>query len=165
LRRLSYAEEYAGWRQEFRAFAGLCAAGWIAPDITSGQGSLRDWSRDDIAAYLKTGHNKSAAATGLMAEVVDLSTSKLSDADVGAIATYLKEVSGPAQNSSSSPDNDTLTAGGAIHQDLCPACHRLDGKGVPNMVPNLAEATTVKAKDPTTVLRVIQQGADSFDRS
>jgi cbb3-type cytochrome c oxidase subunit III len=122
---------------------------------------LRDWSVGDIATYLRTGHNKSAAATGLMGEVVDLSTSKLTDADVSAIANYLKEVLGLSQESTSSPDKDVITAGAAIYRDLCSACHRQDGKGVPDMFPNLAEAATVKAKDPTTVLRVILQGAQT----
>lgn len=140
---------------------GYALQGWTAPDITSGQGPLQNWSREDIAAYLKTGHNKSAAAAGLMGEVVDLSTSKLTDSDVNAIAVYLKDVMGPVPENSSSPDKDVLAAGGAIYQDLCSACHREDGKGVPNMFPNLAEAATVKAKDPTTVLRVILQGAQT----
>jgi mono/diheme cytochrome c family protein len=150
-----------GGDKDSEPLQGYTLQGWTAPDITSGQGPLRDWSRDDIAVYLKTGHNKSAAATGLMGEVVDLSTSKLSDADVGAMATYLKGVSGPAQESSSSADSETLRAGAAIYQDLCAACHRQDGKGVPSMFPSLAEAATVKAKDPTTVLRVILQGAQT----
>ena len=96
-----------------------------------------------------------------MGEVVDLSTSKLTDSDVKAIAAYLKDTSGPAQESAGSPDKNILTAGSAIYQDLCSACHAPDGKGVPNMFPNLAEAATVKAKDPTTVLRVILQGAQT----
>jgi mono/diheme cytochrome c family protein len=141
------------------ALQGYTLQGWTAPDITSGQGPLRDWSLEDVATYLKTGHNKSAAAAGLMGEVIGLSTSKLTDSDVRAIAVYLKDVSGPAQESSSSADKDVLTAGAAIYQDLCSACHRQDGKGVPNMFPNLAEAATVRSKDPTTVLRVILQGA------
>jgi mono/diheme cytochrome c family protein len=96
-----------------------------------------------------------------MGEVVDLSTSKLTDSDLNAMAAYLKDVSGPAQDSAASPDKDVLTAGGAIYQDLCSACHAQDGKGAPNMFPNLAEAATVKARDPTTVLRVILQGAQT----
>jgi mono/diheme cytochrome c family protein len=143
------------------ALQGYTLQGWTAPDITSGQGPLRDWSTDDIATYLKTGHNRHAAAAGLMGEVVDLSTSKLRDSDLNAIAAYLKDVSGPAQENAGSPDKETLTAGGAIYQDLCSACHAQDGKGVPNMFPNLSEAATVKAKDPTTVLRVILQGAQT----
>jgi mono/diheme cytochrome c family protein len=142
------------------ALQGYVLQGWTAPDIT-GEQAMRDWSADDIATYLKTGHNKSAAAAGLMGEVVDLSTSKMKDDDLHAIAVYLKDISGPAQESSSSPDREVLAAGSAIYQDLCAACHRQDGKGVPNMFPNLAEVATVKAKDPTTVLRVILQGAQT----
>ena len=73
-----------------------------------------------------------------MGEVVDLSTSKLTDADLNAIAAYVKDVSGPAQENAGSPDKDVLSAGGAIYQDLCSACHAQDGKGVPNMFPNLS---------------------------
>jgi mono/diheme cytochrome c family protein len=54
-----------------------------------------------------------------------------------------------------------MAAGKAIYQDLCSSCHTPDGKGVANLFPNLSEAATVSAKDPTTVLRVILQGAQS----
>ncbi|HEY2249034.1 MAG TPA: c-type cytochrome [Bradyrhizobium sp.] len=152
---------FLGGDKPSEALQGSTLQGWTAPDITSGQGPLRNWTRDDIATYLKTGHNRHAAAAGLMGEVVDLSTSKLTDSDVNAIAAYLKDTSGPAQDNAGTPDKDILTAGGAIYQDLCSACHAQDGKGVPNMFPNLAEAATVKARDPTTVLRVILQGAQT----
>ena len=94
-----------------------------------------------------------------MAEVVDLSTSKMTDDDVKAIAIYLKEVSGPAAEAAASSDKNVLAAGKAVYQDLCSSCHTPDGKGVPNLFPNLSEAATVSAKDPATVLRVILQGA------
>jgi len=140
---------------------GYTLQGWTAPAITSGQGPLRDWSLEDIATYLKTGHNSSAAATGLMGEVVDLSTSKLTDGDVKAIATYLKNITGPSQETSSSSHEDVVTAGGAIYQDLCSACHRQDGKGIASMFPNLTEVATVKSREPSTVIRVILQGAQT----
>jgi mono/diheme cytochrome c family protein len=152
---------FLGGDKPAEALQGYTLQGWTAPDITGGQGSLRNWTADDIAIYLMTGHNRHAAAAGLMGEVVDLSTSKLTDNDVHAIAAYLKDISGPAQENAGSPDKDILTAGGAIYQDLCSACHAQDGKGVPNMFPNLAEAATVKARDPTTVFRVILQGAQT----
>jgi mono/diheme cytochrome c family protein len=132
--------------------------GWLAPDITSGQGALAAWSVGDITTYLETGHNRNSAAAGLMGEVVDLSTSRMNDEDLKAIAVYLKDVSGKAQPSSPAADHDALTAGGAIYQDLCSSCHASDGKGVPALFPNLAETATVSASDPTTVLRVILQG-------
>jgi len=152
---------FLGGDKPSEALQGYALQGWTAPAITSGDGPLRNWSVDDIAAYLRTGHNKHAAAAGLMGEVVDLSTSKLTDGDLHAIAIYLKGISGPAQQGSPTPDKGVLTAGGAIYQDLCSACHAPDGKGVANMFPNLAEAATVKAKNPTTVLRVILLGAQT----
>lgn len=151
---------YLGGDKSSEFLQGYALQGWTAPGIAGGRGPLHNWSLDDIATYLKTGHNQYAAAAGLMGEVVDLSTSKLSDDDLKAMATYLKDISGPPQTPSS-PDQQVLAAGAAIYQDLCSACHRQDGKGVPNMFPDLAETATVKANDPTTVLRVILQGAQT----
>ena len=150
-----------GGDESSKLFRGYALQGWFAPDITSGQGALADWSADDIATYLKTGHNRHAAAAGLMGEVVDLSTSKMNDADLKAIAVYLKDVSGSARSNAATADHDVLAAGGAIYQDLCSACHAADGKGVPNLFPDLSETATVSATDPTTVLRVVLQGAQS----
>ena len=143
------------------ALRGGALQGWTAPDITSGQGALRDWSAEDITEYLETGHNRNTAAAGLMGEVVDLSTSKMTAEDVRAIAMYLKDVAGQALENNTSADKDVVTAGAAIYQDLCSACHASDGKGSPNLFPNLSEAATVSASDPATVLRVILQGAQS----
>jgi mono/diheme cytochrome c family protein len=143
------------------ALRGGALQGWTAPDITSGHGALRDWSADDITGYLKTGHNRNAAAAGLMGEVVDFSTSKMTDEDDRAIAIYLKDVSGQALENNTSTDKGVVTAGAAIYQDLCSACHASDGKGSPNLFPNLSQAATVSASDPATVLRVILQGAQS----
>lgn len=140
---------------------GYTLQGWAAPDITSGQGPLADWSADDLAQYLKTGHNRFAAAAGLMGEVVELSTSKLSDDDAKAMATYLKDQSGPKPAADSAAESHVMAAGGAIYQDLCSACHKSDGSGVPNLIPDLAHVATVSTGDPTTVLRVILQGAQS----
>jgi mono/diheme cytochrome c family protein len=152
---------FLGGDEQSDALRGYALQGWVAPDITSGPGALGNWSVDDIAEYLKTGHNRNAAAAGLMGEVVDLSTSRMTDEDVKAIAVYLKGVSGTVPGSGAAGDKNVLAAGGAIYQDLCSSCHQGDGKGVPNMFPNLSETATVSAKDPATVLRVILQGAQS----
>ncbi|WP_210352238.1 c-type cytochrome [Bradyrhizobium rifense] len=152
---------FLGGDESSKPLQGYTLQGWVAPDITSGQGPLAQWSRDAVAQYLKTGHNQFAAAAGLMGEVVELSTSRLTDDDVKAMATYLKDVSGPKPTADSSADAKVLTAGGAIYQDLCSACHKSDGTGVPNLIPDLTHAATVNTGDPTTVLRVILQGAQS----
>lgn len=153
-------KSFLGGDKTSEPFEGYTLQGWTAPNITGGQG-LRDWSADDIAIYLRTGHNRHAGAAGLMGEVVDLSTSKMTDNDLNGIATYLKDVAGHSPEAPPAPDKDVITAGGAIYRDLCSACHAPDGEGVPYMFPTLANAATVKAKDPTTVLRVILQGAQT----
>jgi mono/diheme cytochrome c family protein len=154
-------KSWLGGDETSEAFHGYRLQGWLAPDITNAQHGLADWSVDDIAKYLKTGHNRNAAAAGLMGEVVSLSTSRMTDADTKAIATFLKDMPGSEPESEASADSNVLKAGGAIYRDLCSSCHHPDGKGVPDLFPNLSKAATVSAKDPTTVLRVILQGAQS----
>jgi mono/diheme cytochrome c family protein len=155
------SKTFLGGDRSSDALRGYALQRWFAPDITSGEGALRAWSVDDIAEYMKTGHSRNAAAAGLMGEVVELSTSKLTDDDTKAIAVYLKDISGAAPESNAAADANVMTAGRAIYQDLCSSCHAPDGKGIPNLFPNLSQVATVSANDPATVLRVILQGAQS----
>lgn len=62
----------------------------ITPDEATGIGR---WSAEEIADFLKIGMSPDGDFAGSsMAEVVDQSTGKLSDADVAAIVTYLRSV-------------------------------------------------------------------------
>ena len=146
------------------AFQGYALQGWFAPNITNdNERGLGGWSVADIASYLKAGHNPISAATGIMAEEISLSSSQMTDADLRAIATYLKDLPGqtsasPAAASSSEP---TMTAGGAIYVDECSACHGVDGKGVPYLFPSLAGSSNVRSTDPTSLIRVLLEGARS----
>jgi acetyl esterase/lipase/mono/diheme cytochrome c family protein len=73
-------------------FAGGALQGWFAASITDDQRlGLGSWSTDEIVGYLRTGRNARSAASGPMAEVVMYSTALMTDADLRAIATYLKE--------------------------------------------------------------------------
>jgi mono/diheme cytochrome c family protein len=137
--------------------------GWSAPDITnSTRLGLGRWAVDDIAAYLKTGHNRVSAATGPMAEAVTLSTSQMTDGDVSAIATYLKSLPGVADDVKPlAQDNPAMAAGGAIYRDQCSACHALDGRGVVKLFPSIADSSMVRSTDPTTAIRIVLRGARS----
>ncbi|WP_445221488.1 c-type cytochrome [Bradyrhizobium sp. Pa8] len=137
--------------------------GWSAPDITNAKGTgLGNWTDGDIALYLKSGHNRITAATGPMAEAVELSTSKMTDRDRIAIATYLKSVPGQENASGPAPiDTKVMAAGGAIYRDQCSACHAIDGKGVPHLFPSLADSSMVRALDSTTGIRMVLRGARS----
>jgi mono/diheme cytochrome c family protein len=137
--------------------------GWWAPDITNdGVRGLGTWTVDDIAEYLKTGHNRITAATGPMGEMVTLSTSKLTDDDINAIATYLKSL--PGRQGTPQPlsrDAPAMVAGGAIYRDQCTACHGLDGKGIAKLFPSIADSSMVRSDDPTTAIRIVLRGARS----
>jgi mono/diheme cytochrome c family protein len=137
--------------------------GWFAPDITNdARTGLGRWSADDVAAYLKTGHNRMTAATGPMAEVIADSTSQMTDSDLAAMATYLKSLPGRDENRAPVAANDPfMIAGQAIYRDQCSACHALDAKGVPQLFPSLVESSMVNSGDPATLIRVVLRGARS----
>jgi len=135
---------------------------WFAPQIAGDmRAGIGSWSANDIVEYLKTGRNKHSGATGMMAEVVTNSTSKLSDNDLHDIATYLKDVPGAAADAGSKPDQKVMAAGKAIFDDSCSACHQTDGQGVPHMFPPLVHNANVQSSDPSSVIRVILDGAQT----
>jgi mono/diheme cytochrome c family protein len=137
--------------------------GWFAPDITNdARTGLGRWSPDEIVAYLKTGRNRVTAATGPMAELIVDSTSHMTDGDLTAIATYLKSLPGRDDKPAAMAANDPfMVAGQAIYRDQCSACHALDGQGVPQLFPSLAESAAVRASDPATSIRLVLRGARS----
>jgi mono/diheme cytochrome c family protein len=148
------------------AMQGYALQGWFATDLTNDpHRGLGSWSVDDIATYLKTGHNKMAAATGLMAETINLSTSKMSDADLRAMAVYLKDRPDDPANqnrqatASPAPEPSTMKIGQQIYADECSACHRSDGKGAAGLFPALAGAPVVQQADATSLLHVVLRGA------
>jgi mono/diheme cytochrome c family protein len=146
------------------AFEGYTLQGWFAPNITDdNERGLGGWSVADIVSYLKAGHNSVSAATGIMAEEISLSSSQMTDADLTAIATYLKDLPGQAGPSPEavSASDPTMVAGGAIYADECSACHGMDGKGVPFLFPSLAGSPNVRSTDPTSLIRVLMEGARS----
>jgi mono/diheme cytochrome c family protein len=143
---------------------GYTLQGWFAPNITDDpRRGLGGWSVDDIVAYLKTGHNKTSAATGLMSETLNLSTSKMSDDDLNAIAVYLKDQSAGsnANNAASAdpPDQAVMKSGAQIYADECSGCHAADGKGAAGLFPALNDSAVVQQADPTTLLHVVLRGA------
>lgn len=152
-----------GGDKSAESLQGYSLQGWFAPDITDGERSgLAHWSLHDIVEYLKKGHNQFAAASGPMGDEVADSSSKFTAADLEAIATYLKDQRGAPGNLSPLAASDPMMkAGAAIYADLCSACHKADGSGVPYLIPNLAVSTSVASREPTTLIRVVLQGARS----
>jgi mono/diheme cytochrome c family protein len=134
---------------------------WTAPNITNDeQAGLGKWSVDEVVQYLKTGQTRSTIASGPMKEVVEKSTSHMPDADLRAIAVYLKErgqagAPAPAPVAASDP---RMQVGEAIFVDTCSACHTRTGAGIEHLFPRLAGDAIVRQADPTTLVRIILTG-------
>jgi mono/diheme cytochrome c family protein len=156
-------KNFLGGDKRGRYLQGSSLQGWFAPDITNDQRrGLGTWPVEEITAYLKTGHNRTAAATGPMAEEIVLSSSHMSEGDLRAIATYLKSLPGRADAPSPVPAADpAMRAGGAIYRDQCSACHGLEGKGTPLLFPAIAQAPSVRSDDPASLIRIVLRGARS----
>ena len=100
-------KNFLGADKTGEALQGYALQGWFAPNITDdARRGLGSWSIDDIVAYLKTGHNRTGAATGPMSETLNLSTSHMSDDDLKAIAIYLKDAPGEQESAPPAPDQE-----------------------------------------------------------
>jgi len=133
---------------------------WLAPNIRGGEnGGIAGWSEDDIVAFLGTGRAGHTIAMVRMGEVVGLSTQHMREEDLSAIAVYLKSLDDVPRAPGGTRDRDRLAAGEAIFFDNCAACHQSDGSGVPELFARLDGSNKVNAEDPTTMLRIILEGA------
>jgi mono/diheme cytochrome c family protein len=98
-----------------------------------------------------------------MQDVVQISTTHMSDADLHAIAVYLKSL--PAsQRGEPTPapaPQISMRQGQAIYVDQCAACHAVDGTGSPGLFPSLKGSSGVQSERPTTALHAILAGAQS----
>ena len=142
--------------------AGATLQGWFAPNITTNpHKGIGGWSKDDLAQYLKTGTNNWTLASGPMAEAVSHSTSQMTDEDITAISTYLKDSGAGDSASRPTPvaaNDNAMRAGAAIYKDSCAVCHRDSGEGESHLFPRLAGSALVQSDDPTTLAHVVLQG-------
>jgi mono/diheme cytochrome c family protein len=147
-----------------RAYAGGSVGGWFAPRLdNAARTGLKSWSTEDIVEYLQTGRNAKSHAGGPMAEVVANSTSKMTDADVRAIAIYLKDLPAGAAEPTDAPlPQPELAAGRAIYDRACISCHEADGSGAPRIYPPLPGNANLQSADPASTLRIILDGAQTM---
>ena len=138
---------------------------WYAPNITSDvRTGIGRFSDEQLVSYLKTGSAPGmGTVVGPMAQTVHESLSQLDDADLHAIVAYLKST--PAVEAFKQTAPAGLSAGnlpGApAYLNHCAACHQLDGKGVPNVIPSLVDNGVVKSGGPQSVIRVIVGGIEA----
>jgi mono/diheme cytochrome c family protein len=125
--------------------------------------------------YLQTGSVAGLAqAAGPMGEAVQHSFSHMTDADISAVATYIRTVpafSGESRSRSAwgTPATDvTRLRGVALSEELdpsrlylgnCATCHQAHGQGTPDgYYPPLFHNSTVGASNPGNLVQVILHG-------
>jgi mono/diheme cytochrome c family protein len=147
-----------------RLYGGGMVQGWFAPRLdNAARSGLKSWSTDDIVEYLQSGRNARSHADGLMAEVIVNSTSKMSDADVRAIAVYLKDLpAGVPEPVVTPPSQADMSVGAAIYTHNCIACHEADGTGSPRIYPPLPGNANLQSTNPSSTLRIILDGAQTM---
>lgn len=151
-----------GADEDDRPLRGANLQGWYAPALTTDtRTGIGGWSAEQLVAYLKTGANHASLASGPMAEEIQNSSSKLTEADLAAMAAYLLDQQPPAGNTPSrlAADDGRMKAGSAIYKDSCAACHGDDGKGQTHLFPTLAGSGVVQADDPATLIRLVLEGS------
>ena len=90
------------------------------------------------------------------------STSQMSDADVRAIAVYLKSLpAGAPEPEVTPPSPAQMGDGERIYRGACVACHELDGSGAPRIYPPLPGNANLQSANPASTLRIILDGAQT----
>jgi mono/diheme cytochrome c family protein len=116
----------------------------------------------DIAEYLQSGRNTKSHAGQLMSQVVTNATSKMSDADVRAMAVYLKDLPAGGAEPKVTPFSPAqMTGGKKLYDGACVACHEQDGSGAPRVYPPLPGNANLQSADASSTLRIILDGAQT----
>lgn len=141
---------------------------WYASNLRSNAvGGLGSWTAADIVQLLKTGRNGNGAAVGSMTLVIEHSTQHLTDADLQAVAAYLKSLTpAPDAGKSTAPASaapvksqpDLKSAGSLAYAQYCATCHQFDGQGVAGVFPSMVGNPTVESRDALNLIHVILKG-------
>ena len=155
---------FFGAEKRGQKLAGAPVDGWFAPRLDGAERSgLKSWSVEDIAEYLQSGRNGHSHASGPMADVVLNSTSRIGEADVRAIAVYLKDLpAGAPEPAVAPPPPAQLAEGEKLYKAACVACHEADGSGAPRIYPPLPGNANLQSTDPASTLRIILDGAETI---
>uniref|UniRef100_A0A9E8CSF5 Cytochrome c n=1 Tax=Bosea sp. NBC_00436 TaxID=2969620 RepID=A0A9E8CSF5_9HYPH len=145
--------------------------GWNAINLRGNPADgLGRWSEQDVVDTLKTGRNPHAAIVGSpMADVTVHSMQHLTDADLHAIAAYLKTLPAIPGAGPSFADNPATakalqvginaSRSAELYVDNCAGCHRSDAKGYDRVFPAIAGNPTVLAREPDSLVRLILGGS------
>jgi mono/diheme cytochrome c family protein len=149
---------------------GAAIDGWVPSSLRGNpRTGVGAWSEADLVQFLKTGRTAHAAAFGGMTDVVQHSAQYMSDADVIAMARYIKTL--PSSDPAEKPyvyDDSAARAlrtghasarGAAVYRDNCASCHRSDGRGYTGLFPALGGNPVLQGNDATSIIHVLLSGS------
>lgn len=153
------------------------AEGWTVPALNAHSPSPLPWTREQLAAYLRTGiADQHAAAGGPMQTVVE--NLALADPhDVEAMAawvhSYLRTAPANAARARASgplpapqdgdPDLARMRAGYAVYRDACARCHEAGRAASSGAALPLQAAVALYDPDPRSLVHLVRDGIEPPD--
>jgi len=131
---------------------------WSAVNLTNAKHGLAAWTEADLVRYFRTGVSPRGSTLGPMHEVVTHSLRHLDEADLRAIAIYLKSVAGPAY-AGATVSVEQARPGAATYAERCEECHGPSGRGGFFTGPALAGSAIVQGENPATLINAILYGS------
>ncbi len=152
---------------------------WYAPSLLDrSEGSVADWTTDQVVEFLTRGVSSAGQAAGPMAEVVLHGTQHLNEADARAMAAYLRGLpavrslpasadptaSAPKTGGTAHPGTGAmalgtqLRLGAALYKKHCAECHGDQGEGVATIYPALAGNRAVNMDPPHNLVQAVLHG-------
>jgi len=155
-----------GGSSEAKAFEGgmIPNQNWYAPSLTSNrEAGLGNWTIKEIVDLLQVGISHRSTVYGPMAEVVYNSLQYMTDADVEAMAVYLKtlpkgDAEPPPTSQARLVQPQVMETGRTIYVTQCAICHGSEGKGQPPHFPPLAGNQSITMTSPVNSIRMVLNG-------
>ncbi|CAI1616336.1 MULTISPECIES: cytochrome c [Serratia] len=149
--------------------AGGVAEGWTAPALTGRSPAPLAWTQQDLVDFMRTGYSANhGVAAGPMAPVIEEGLSRLPQADLQAIAVYLRSyhpetaagATAATLNAQAERQVEPLSSEGArLFSGACMACHAQEkGAQMAGVRPSLALNTNLFADAPDNAIRVVLDG-------
>ncbi len=136
---------------------------WYAPALGGNAEGLERWDVDGLTRFMQTGASEHGAAFGPMADVVRNSLQYLSEADLRAMATYMKSLppAAPAPvlaHLRPAVAEALVKQGAPLYEKHCVDCHGKDGRGQGRDIPPLQGNASVTTPVAANAIRMVLHG-------
>lgn len=152
-----------GAEQSSKKFEGAQIEGWHAPALVGN--AAAPWAVEDLARYLATGWSAGhGGAAGPMAETA-VNLSRAAPADVHAIAVYIADLNGGAQEPRPQIDNASAEAEEttkAIFAGSCANCHESGQSTGPSKALPLSVASSLRHAEPDNAVGIVMNGITDY---